>query len=84
MSVSMPDGSMEIPERKDVPAELKWKLEDIYASDELWEADVASLLGRLPELASLQGRIGQSAEDLLKGLDLLNEINMIAAKIYVY
>lgn len=84
MSVSMPDGSMEIPERKDVPAELKWQLEDIYASDELWEADVASLLGRLPELASLQGRIGQSAEDLLKGLDLLNEINMIAAKIYVY
>ena len=28
-----------IPQRADVPAEHKWRLEDIYPTDEAWEQD---------------------------------------------
>ena len=26
-------------ERKDIPEQLKWKIADVYASDEAWDAD---------------------------------------------
>jgi oligoendopeptidase F len=82
--MSIPRNLTEIPERKEVPAELKWRLEDIYASDELWETDMAKLQKKLPELASFQGRLGASAQNLLEGLNLLNEIDEMTAKVSVY
>jgi oligoendopeptidase F len=84
MSISGPKNSTAIPERKDVSTELKWRLEDIYASDTLWEADMARLQEKLPELTSFQGRLGASARNLLDGLNLLNEIDEMAAKVGVY
>ena len=34
-----------ITSRAEVPAEYKWSIEDIYASDDLWETDFAKARG---------------------------------------
>jgi len=46
---AIPDYSQ--TDRKDIPAEYKWKIEDLYASDQAWEADkkmVTSQIGEIP------------------------------------
>ena len=44
-----------IPERQDIPEELRWKVEDIYASDDVCEADMSTVRNRIPDMASYAG-----------------------------
>lgn len=73
-----------IPERKDIPRELKWKIEDIYATDELCEADMSEVRSKLPIAVSYAGKLGTGAQKLLECLELRDEIDYLAAKTYIY
>ena len=73
-----------IPERKDIPHELRWKVEDIYASDQLCEADMSAVRSKIPDMASYAGRLGAGAKALLECLKLRDEIDYLAAKAYTY
>ncbi|MEA4882652.1 MAG: oligoendopeptidase F [Clostridia bacterium] len=74
----------DIPERKDVPVSLKWKLEDIYGSDEMVEADMSIIKFKLPELGAFAGRLGTDGLTLLAGLELKDEIEELASRVFVY
>lgn len=66
-----------IPSRADVPAECKWSIEDIYASDELWEADFSKAQGFAGKIADFRGLIGKSADKLLEFLRLDDEMTVL-------
>ncbi|MBQ7187677.1 MAG: oligoendopeptidase F [Ruminococcus sp.] len=67
-----------IPKRSEVPEEYKWAIEDIYASDDAWRADLAKMQ-KLPEkVASYKGRLAEGAETLLGFLKLSDEISVLA------
>ncbi len=73
-----------IPQRSEVSAEYKWKLEDLYESDEAFEKALSEA-GKYPaELAAYQGKISQSAADLLGYLKLDDEITEIARDLIHY
>ncbi len=73
-----------IPQRSEVSAEYKWHLEDIYESDEAFEKALAEA-GNYPEkLAAYQGRISQTAADLLGYLKLDDEITEVARDLINY
>ncbi len=55
---------MKIRERHEIPEEDKWAIEDIYASDEAWEADLATLEADCKVLESYAGRLGESGQAL--------------------
>ncbi|MCY0889072.1 MAG: oligoendopeptidase F [Alicyclobacillaceae bacterium] len=74
----------ELPERKDVAAEDKWRLEDLYASDEDWQKDAAQLTGRLAELAAMSGTLGNSAESFYAALKLQDELDEIGSRLFAY
>lgn len=59
-----------LPKRKDVPEELTWRLEDIYADRKAWEEDVAKGQALADEIASYEGKVTESAASLLKVLQL--------------
>lgn len=58
----------EIHSRKEIPAEYKWKLEDIYASDDAWEKEYQKLEEMLPALSALSETLVNDASSLANGL----------------
>ena len=73
-----------LPKRSEVPDELKWRLEDIYPSEEAWEQDYQWIKEALPGIGAVRGTLGHSAEQLRKGLDLYTELSERIEKLFVY
>ena len=53
-------------ERADIPTEYKWKLEDLYPSDQAWEKAKDELAARFDEVTKFQGKLADSASDLVR------------------
>ena len=51
-------------ERGQVETKYTWNLEEIYASNEAWEADKIRLLADLPKFESYKGKLGTSSKTL--------------------
>ena len=67
-----------IPERSEVREEDKWAISDIYATDELWEADLEKAKKLTSEYAAFAGKLGQSAEQLLGYMELEEKVAVLA------
>jgi oligoendopeptidase F len=76
--------AQKVPRRDEVPVQDTWDLTKIYADTEAWERDVAKLEGWLPEVAAVQGTIGQGADKLLHALTLRDQIFNTLYSLYVY
>ncbi len=50
--------------REEIPVEDTWALEHLYASDEVWEAELETLADDQVFFASFAGKLGQSADAL--------------------
>jgi len=73
-----------LPLRDEIEDQYKWRLEDLYEHDELWEKDYQKAKESIPYLASFQGKLGESAQSLLEGLQALSDVSQIVEKLYVY
>jgi oligoendopeptidase F len=73
-----------IPQRADIDAKYKWRLEDIYATDQLWEEDFSKVEGLLPEMTEFKGRLSESGKTLLGCLQLQDSLWNIMDRLYVY
>jgi oligoendopeptidase F len=73
-----------IPKRNEIPEEYKWKLEDIYASNDLWEKDFSEVKSLATKMISFKDSIGASSDSLLKCLDANAEMNRLFEKVNVY
>ncbi len=69
--------------RSDVQNEYKWKLEDIYASEDLWEKDFKELAGDIKKVNAYKGKLG-NAKHLLACLDLTDELEIKLEKLCAY
>lgn len=67
-----------IPERAEVREADKWAIHDIYATDELWEADLEKAKKLVPEYTAFAGKLGQSAEQLLGYMELEEKVAILA------
>lgn len=70
--------------RTEISQEYKWKIEDLYATNEAWEADFARLQKGIEELGKFEGTLGEAAENLQALMEKSNELNQLAEKVYVY
>ena len=64
-----------IRQRDQIPAEDKWAIEDLYATDEAWEQELATVAVDQEYLASFAGRLAESAQVLLQYLTAVEKIN---------
>jgi oligoendopeptidase F len=74
----------EVKERADIPAEYKWDLTSMYASAEVWEADVKKLQDKTPEMVAFKGRLADSGATLLAAIQKQEELSKILGNVYVY
>ena len=62
-----------IRQRHEIPAEDKWAIEDLYATDEAWEAELATLAEDQSVMAGFAGHLGESAEKLYAYLERMEQ-----------
>lgn len=73
-----------IRSRADIPVEDTWALEDIFASDALWEEALESLKADRTALAAYAGRLGESGETLADFLEKSEAVHVKMANIGNY
>jgi oligoendopeptidase F len=70
--------------RSEIDSKYKWNLGDIYATNEVWEADFGKLQGIMPTLADLKEGLTKSAGDLANALKKLDEASLLCERLFVY
>lgn len=73
-----------LPKRSEVPVEKTWRLEDIFATDDLWREEYNKLKSEIPNLLKYQGRLGESAQTLYELLQLNDDLGMRLGKLHTY
>ena len=73
----MGDTENKIPLRSEVAVENTWALEDLYATDDDWKADMERLKSMMQQACKYQGKLSQSSEQLLAFLKLQDDVTVI-------
>lgn len=76
--------SERIPQRQEIAAENKWSIEDIYATDDLWEADYAKAKSFAGKIATYKGLLSTSSEKLLEYMKLDDELSVLLDSLVNY
>lgn len=66
-----------IPERSEQNPKYTWAIEDIYADDSLWRADLEKLKAMPERLIAFKGKVSESGNTLLEFLTLSDEISVL-------
>jgi oligoendopeptidase F len=77
-------GFAQSKERADIPEPAKWRLTDLYPSDDAWRAAKDKLVARIPEVQKYKGTLRQSPQQLAGALVLLSDLNKEFSRVYVY
>jgi len=64
-----------IPQRSELGEADKWAIEDLYATDEAWDADLKLLEQAGDTLSAYAGKLGESADALLAYLTKMEQTN---------
>ena len=73
-----------IRERSEIPVEDTWATEDLYVSDDAWEAELATLAQDQTALAAYAGKLGEKAENLYEYLYLMEKVDEKASLLANY
>ncbi len=73
-----------LPKRSETEVLYTWAIEDLYASDDLWQKEYDKLKEVLSKAEEFRGRLGKSAQFLLGFLQLSDEIGKLMERVYVY
>ncbi|ASK60796.1 oligoendopeptidase F [Virgibacillus phasianinus] len=80
----MAKGTKELPKRSELPKELTWDLEDIFATDEEWEKELNSLKQDIPKIEEYAGKLADSAQTLYDVLKLQDDLSERLGKLFTY
>ncbi|MGP4041162.1 oligoendopeptidase F [Gracilibacillus sp. D59] len=73
-----------LPKREDIPEELTWKLDDIFATDNEWDKEWEEVKALLPKFQDFQGTLKDGAENVYQLLQLQDEVSDRLSKLYTY
>ena len=73
-----------IPVRSEADPKYTWALEDVYANNDLWKADLEKARALPEQLAAYKGHLGGSAQKLLAFLQLGDSISVLFDALYEY
>lgn len=73
-----------VPERAEISADMKWKLEDIYPTVDAWEEAYSALEPKIDALSSFAGRLAEGPSVMAEYLKASEEAVLELEKLYVY
>ncbi|AIQ52021.1 oligoendopeptidase F [Paenibacillus sp. FSL R7-0331] len=69
--------------RSEVPAENRWKLEDMFASQDQWDKEYNEVKALIKKASAFQGKL-DSADELKACFELDDELSQLTERLYVY
>jgi oligoendopeptidase F len=72
------------PTRDQIDAKNKWKLTDIFPSDEAWEQALISLKEAIPSFKKYEGKLGSSSDMLVECLILNDTLGNKVSRLWLY
>lgn len=76
--------SERIPQRNEIPAEHKWSIEDLYATDAAWEQDLSKAKEFSAKIASYKGLLSTDSAKLLEYLKYDDDMTVILENMINY
>jgi len=76
--------SAHTPLRTEIPESDKWDLAPLYVADADWEEDFSKLQNSYEGIRQFRGKLGESAEELAKGLEFEKGIDLLADQLNQY
>ena len=73
-----------VMKRKEVPEEMTWDLETIYANPADWEKDFAAIPALVDKFMAFKGKLADSATSLREAIETEDAMERLAEKVYVY
>ena len=70
--------------REEVDPKYKWKIEDLFATDELWEKEYNKLKKLFKQYEKYPGTLGESKEKMLEFFTFSSKVNLLFERLYVY
>lgn len=70
--------------REEIPEEDKWAIEDLYASDDLWERELATIAADREYLAAFDRKLGSDGQTLFEYLERMEQVNVKAERLGNY
>lgn len=67
--------TVKIRKRSEIPVEDTWATEDLYATDEAWEAELATLEADKERALTFAGRLAESADVLYAYLEVMEKVD---------
>ena len=71
-------------DRSEIEEKDTWNVYDLYESDDAWNAAKEKFISEAAKLESFKGKLGSSAKELLKFLELQSDISKEASRLYIY
>jgi oligoendopeptidase F len=72
------------PQRSEIEDKYKWKLEDIYATNDAWEADFKRAETLIPKVVAFKGKLASSGATLLAAMKALDDLNDVTGSLAIY
>jgi len=76
--------SRSLPSRDSIDPSYKWRLEDIYASNDDWEKDFSKVKELADKVASYKGQLSRDPQTFYEALKSLDEFGALSDKLFVY
>ncbi|MCR4436874.1 MAG: oligoendopeptidase F [Clostridiales bacterium] len=73
-----------LPKREEISGGYKWKLEDIYSSNDRWEEDFSQVKALSGKIIRFKDHLAESAGTLLECLKEKDELLALNDKVFVY
>ena len=71
-------------ERSEIAMGNKWKLEDLYPSDQAWNKAKQKVVAQFDEMTKYQGKLASSASTLLECMEFNSRISKEFGRLYCY
>lgn len=78
------EGKYEFNSRNEIPEKYKWKIEDIFETEDLWENTFAGLKSKVNEYERFRDKLADSSQQLMDCIRLDEEIGIQLEKLYLY
>lgn len=73
-----------VRKRSEIPEQYRWRLEDIFATNDDWEKEFAAVKEAIPQIGAFAGKLGESPATLARCLDLMFDTVERFERVIVY
>ncbi len=73
-----------LPKRDEIDDRFKWRLEDIYPTEDRWEEDFKAAKSSISKIEDYRGKLGLGGSEFLEAINHYHDTQRILERLYIY